>query len=61
MSSHLARPEVAQEPDTPHLDFHGTTPYEDYVQADVLTHLQHPRSDVPAFTARRGISVGNAA
>ncbi|MEU9319148.1 tryptophan 2,3-dioxygenase family protein [Streptomyces sp. NPDC048295] len=32
---------------TPHLDFAGTTPYEDYVQADVLTHLQHPRSDDP--------------
>ncbi|WP_405616904.1 tryptophan 2,3-dioxygenase family protein [Streptomyces sp. NBC_00076] len=36
-----------QEPETPHLDFHGTTPYEDYVQADVLTHLQHPLSDDP--------------
>ncbi|QFZ75165.1 tryptophan 2,3-dioxygenase [Streptomyces fagopyri] len=47
MSSHLARPEVAQAPETPHLDFHGTTPYEDYVQADVLTHLQHIRSDDP--------------
>ncbi|MER7676769.1 tryptophan 2,3-dioxygenase family protein [Streptomyces sp. NPDC096934] len=47
MSSHPARPEVAQEPDTPHLDFHGTTPYEDYVQADVLTHLQQTRSDDP--------------
>jgi tryptophan 2,3-dioxygenase len=34
-------------PDTPHLDFAGTTPYEDYVQADVLTHLQHLRSDDP--------------
>ncbi|ANW19481.1 tryptophan 2,3-dioxygenase [Streptomyces clavuligerus] len=32
---------------TPHLDFAGTTPYEDYVQADVLTHLQKPRSDDP--------------
>lgn len=37
----------AQEPETPNLDFAGTTPYEDYVQADVLTHLQHPRSDDP--------------
>ncbi|WP_280892210.1 tryptophan 2,3-dioxygenase family protein [Streptomyces sp. LBL] len=36
-----------QEPETPHLDFHGTTPYEDYVQADVLTHLQHTLSDDP--------------
>ncbi|MFJ2173902.1 tryptophan 2,3-dioxygenase family protein [Streptomyces sp. NPDC087851] len=33
--------------DAPNLDFAGTTPYEDYVQADVLTHLQHPRSDDP--------------
>ncbi|MFF9869360.1 MULTISPECIES: tryptophan 2,3-dioxygenase [unclassified Streptomyces] len=33
--------------DTPNLDFAGTTPYEDYVQADVLTHLQHPLSDDP--------------
>lgn len=57
MSSHPAQPvEVqpaeaqlaeAQEPETPHLDFQGTTPYEDYVQADVLTHLQHTRSDDP--------------
>ncbi|MCM2391284.1 tryptophan 2,3-dioxygenase family protein [Streptomyces albipurpureus] len=31
----------------PHLDFAGTTPYEDYVQADVLTHLQHPLSEDP--------------
>ncbi|MDF2259891.1 tryptophan 2,3-dioxygenase family protein [Streptantibioticus ferralitis] len=34
-------------PETPNLDFEGTTPYEDYVQADVLTHLQHPLSDDP--------------
>ncbi|MFD3521311.1 tryptophan 2,3-dioxygenase family protein [Streptomyces sp. NPDC058653] len=33
--------------DAPNLDFAGTTPYEDYVQADVLTHLQHPMSDDP--------------
>ena len=33
--------------DFPDLDFAGTTPYEDYVQADVLTHLQHPLSDDP--------------
>ncbi|GAA1357931.1 tryptophan 2,3-dioxygenase family protein [Streptomyces beijiangensis] len=33
--------------EAPHLDFAGTTPYEDYVQADVLTHLQHLRSDDP--------------
>jgi tryptophan 2,3-dioxygenase len=43
----------AVDPDTPDLspDFTigsgGTTPYEDYVQADVLTHLQHPLSDDP--------------
>ncbi|MHC0429407.1 tryptophan 2,3-dioxygenase family protein [Streptomyces sp. O3] len=33
--------------EAPNLDFAGTTPYEDYVQADVLTHLQHPLSDDP--------------
>ncbi|GAA0578122.1 tryptophan 2,3-dioxygenase family protein [Streptomyces crystallinus] len=33
--------------DAPNLDFAGTTPYEDYVQADVLTHLQQLRSDDP--------------
>ncbi|MFG3099697.1 tryptophan 2,3-dioxygenase family protein [Streptomyces sp. NPDC048182] len=37
----------AHEPETPHLDFAGTTPYEDYVKADVLTHLQHLLSDDP--------------
>ncbi|WP_406171946.1 tryptophan 2,3-dioxygenase family protein [Streptomyces sp. NBC_00996] len=47
MSSHPAQPAAAQEPETPHLDFQGTTPYEDYVQADVLTHLQHTLSDDP--------------
>jgi tryptophan 2,3-dioxygenase len=31
----------------PNLDFAGSTPYEDYVRADVLTHLQHPLSDDP--------------
>jgi len=36
-----------QEPETPHLDFQDTTPYEDYVKADVLTHLQHTLSDDP--------------
>ncbi|MDG4863141.1 tryptophan 2,3-dioxygenase family protein [Streptomyces sp. T-3] len=39
--------ESPEAPEAPHLDFAGTTPYEDYVQADVLTHLQHPRSDDP--------------
>ncbi|AZM57778.1 tryptophan 2,3-dioxygenase [Streptomyces sp. WAC 01529] len=33
--------------EAPNLDFAGTTPYEDYVQADVLTHLQQLRSDDP--------------
>lgn len=33
--------------ETPNLDFEGTTPYEDYVKADVLTHLQRPLSDDP--------------
>ncbi|MFF8831827.1 tryptophan 2,3-dioxygenase family protein [Streptomyces sp. NPDC015131] len=33
--------------DAPNLEHTGTTPYEDYVQADVLTHLQHPLSDDP--------------
>ena len=47
MSSQQAQPAEAQEPETPHLDFQGTTPYEDYVQADVLTHLQHTLSDDP--------------
>lgn len=36
-----------QDPETPNLDFAGTTPYEDYVQADTLTHLQHLLSDDP--------------
>lgn len=38
---------TATDPDTPHLDFAGTTPYEDYVRADTLTHLQQPLSDDP--------------
>ncbi|MFI9649218.1 tryptophan 2,3-dioxygenase family protein [Streptomyces sp. NPDC052040] len=47
--SHQAsqRPGETQEPEAPHLDFQGTTPYEDYVRADVLTHLQHTLSDDP--------------
>ncbi|WP_320777347.1 tryptophan 2,3-dioxygenase family protein [Streptomyces sp. CRN 30] len=39
--------EADERADTPHLDFRGTTPYEDYVRADVLTHLQHLLSDDP--------------
>ncbi|MDX3575561.1 MULTISPECIES: tryptophan 2,3-dioxygenase family protein [unclassified Streptomyces] len=45
--SQQAQPYEASEPETPHLDFAGTTPYEDYVKADVLTHLQHTLSDDP--------------
>ncbi|BBA99103.1 putative tryptophan 2,3-dioxygenase [Actinacidiphila reveromycinica] len=36
---------------TPNLAFEGSTPYEDYVQASVLTHLQHPLSDDPGEMA----------
>lgn len=42
-----SRQTEASEPEAPHLDFAGTTPYEDYVKADVLTHLQHTLSDDP--------------
>ncbi|MEU5798039.1 tryptophan 2,3-dioxygenase [Streptomyces lavendulae] len=45
--SQPAHPHEAAEPETPHLDFAGTTPYEDYVRADLLTHLQHTLSDDP--------------
>ncbi|MFI9205785.1 tryptophan 2,3-dioxygenase [Streptomyces sp. NPDC053048] len=38
------RPETAA---SPNLEFQGTTPYEDYVRAEVLTRLQHPLSDDP--------------
>jgi tryptophan 2,3-dioxygenase len=44
--SHQPAPYHA-EPDIPHLDFQGTTPYEDYVRASVLTHLQQPLSEDP--------------
>ncbi|WP_333778000.1 tryptophan 2,3-dioxygenase family protein [Streptomyces sp. IBSBF 3136] len=47
MSQPAHLPHEAAEPETPHLDFAGTTPYEDYVKADVLTHLQHTLSDDP--------------
>ncbi len=47
MSSTPDSPAAGSVVDTPNLDFAGTTPYEDYVQADVLTHLQHLRSDDP--------------
>ncbi|WP_369203776.1 tryptophan 2,3-dioxygenase family protein [Streptomyces sp. PU-14G] len=42
---------MSHDPDAPVLEFGGTTPYEDYVQADVLTHLQHPLSDDPGEMA----------
>jgi tryptophan 2,3-dioxygenase len=47
MAAQARQPEETQEPETPHLDFQGTTPYEDYVKADVLTHLQKTLSDDP--------------
>ncbi|WP_030734317.1 tryptophan 2,3-dioxygenase family protein [Streptomyces sp. NRRL S-31] len=47
MSQPAHPPHQAAEPETPNLDFAGTTPYEDYVKADVLTHLQHTLSDDP--------------
>lgn len=34
-------------PEAPRLGFTGTTPYEDYVRASVLTRLQRPLSDDP--------------
>jgi tryptophan 2,3-dioxygenase len=45
-------PDLSRDPQVdpqvdPNLDFAGTTPYEDYVQADVLTHAQHLLSDDP--------------
>ncbi|MFF4653186.1 tryptophan 2,3-dioxygenase [Streptomyces sp. NPDC001380] len=36
---------------TPTLEFEGTTPYEDYVHASVLTGLQQPLSDDPGEMA----------
>ncbi|MGW0737139.1 tryptophan 2,3-dioxygenase family protein [Streptomyces sp. NPDC002851] len=47
MSHEVTGGGAAETAEAPHLDFAGTTPYEDYVQADVLTHLQHPLSDDP--------------
>jgi tryptophan 2,3-dioxygenase len=44
-------PQSSPSPENPHLDFAGTTPYEDYVKADVLTHLQQPLSDDPGEPA----------
>jgi tryptophan 2,3-dioxygenase len=45
---HDGRPDAT---DAPNLDFAGTTPYEDYVKAEVLTRLQYPRSDDPGELA----------
>ena len=42
------RPTAApRDEETPHLEFEAATPYEEYVHADVLTHLQQPLSDDP--------------
>ncbi|MFD4634175.1 tryptophan 2,3-dioxygenase family protein [Streptomyces sp. NPDC058284] len=46
-STEVSEPSEVSGAESPNLDFAGTTPYEDYVQADVLTHLQHLRSDDP--------------
>jgi tryptophan 2,3-dioxygenase len=46
-----SQPDEDVVPENPNLDFAGTTPYEDYVQADVLTHLQEPLSDDPGEMA----------
>ncbi|MER0246309.1 tryptophan 2,3-dioxygenase family protein [Streptomyces sp. HSW2009] len=48
MSQHTGHSGIDEaENDTPNLDFQGTTPYDDYVRASVLTHLQQPLSDDP--------------
>ncbi|GHH69471.1 tryptophan 2,3-dioxygenase [Streptomyces sulfonofaciens] len=47
MSHEVPQGGSAQEATAPNFDFAGTTPYEDYVRADVLTHLQQPLSDDP--------------
>ncbi|GAA2406967.1 tryptophan 2,3-dioxygenase [Streptomyces glaucosporus] len=51
MSSQQPEAPAEHGPEAPNLDFAGTTPYEDYVRADVLTHLQHPLSDDPGEMA----------
>ncbi len=38
---------MSHPPTSPHLEFEGTTPYEDYVKAEVLTNLQEMLSDDP--------------
>jgi tryptophan 2,3-dioxygenase len=47
MSHEMSPGTAAEAAQTPNLDFDGATPYEDYVQADVLTHMQHTLSDDP--------------
>lgn len=43
---------AAQHAQPPELDFHGgSTPYEDYVHAELLTHLQQPVTDDPGEPA----------
>ncbi|MDH6131730.1 tryptophan 2,3-dioxygenase [Kitasatospora sp. MAA4] len=42
---------VDNESDVPTLEFDGSTPYDDYVQASVLTSLQHPLSNDPGEMA----------
>jgi tryptophan 2,3-dioxygenase len=46
-----AAPATPQQPDAgadaPNFEFQGTTPYEDYVKASVITGLQQPLSDEP--------------
>ena len=39
--------DAPQGEETPNLDFEAATPYEEYVHAEVLTHLQRPLSDDP--------------
>jgi tryptophan 2,3-dioxygenase len=50
-SSHEPSTESSNASENPNLDFAGTTPYEDYVQAEALTHLQQPLSDDPGEMA----------
>jgi tryptophan 2,3-dioxygenase len=49
--SHDVENPAAAGTQAPELHFEGSTPYEDYVQADVLTHLQHPLSEDPGEMA----------
>ncbi|MBC2877897.1 MULTISPECIES: tryptophan 2,3-dioxygenase [Streptomyces] len=42
---------MPQPPTPPSLEFEATTPYEDYVRAEVLSTLQHPVTDDPGELA----------